>query len=240
VKNLSYSYEGPVPALSSIDLVIHPGEIVALLGSNGCGKSTLLKILDGLYYPSSGTVIAFGTGLSEDAFRDESFNSHFRARVGFLFQDSDVQLFLPTVQEELAFAPLQMELSSHEVKQRVDQALHELDIEPLRDRAPHQLSSGEKKKVALASLLTLVPEIWLMDEPSAGLDPRSVAWLIDFIYLQHQTGKTIVIASHDLDLIRAVADRVYVMDETHSVIAEGITKDVLNDPALLRQANLIR
>ncbi|HTX80401.1 MAG TPA: ABC transporter ATP-binding protein [Longilinea sp.] len=240
VKDISFVYDGPIIALEHLDLVVKPGERLAILGSNGSGKSTLLKILDGLYFSTSGSVCAFGQPLSEEALRDDQLNFEFRRRVGFVFQDSEAQLFMPTVWEEIAFAPLQLGVEQDEVRRRVDQALGALQIEKLRDRAPHQLSGGEKKRVALASVLSLAPEVWLLDEPSAGLDPRSVSWLIDFIETQHQMGKTSVIATHDLGLVEAAADRVCVLDEAHHLIAEGRPKEILADRSLLVESNLTR
>jgi ABC-type cobalt transport system, ATPase component len=237
--NLSYAYDNQVPALEHLDLVIRPEEKLVLLGANGCGKSTLLKILDGLYFPTSGSIRYQGTPLSEEGFRDEKFNAAFRTRVGLVFQDSDVQLFLPTVLDELAFAPLQMDLTRQDVQARVEKALHELHIEALRDRAPHQLSGGEKKKVALASLLTLEPQVWLFDEPSAGLDPRTVAWLIEFINQQSAAGSTIILATHDLEITRAVADRVCLLDEAHKLVYDGSPQTLLENHEILHSANLI-
>ncbi len=239
LKSVSYRYENASPALEAIDLEIHPGEKLVFLGANGCGKSTLLKILDGLYFPTEGSISYLDTPLNEETFRDERFNASFRAQVGLVFQDSDVQLFLPTVLDELAFAPLQMEISRQEVEQRVEKALHALHIEALRDRAPHQLSSGEKKKVALASLLTLEPEVWLFDEPSAGLDPRTVNWLTQFINEQGQAGKTILLATHDLEITRAVADRVCLLNEAHTLVYDGAPPPLLANISLLHSANLL-
>jgi cobalt/nickel transport system ATP-binding protein len=239
LENVSYTYENAVPALDSINLEIHNGEKIAVLGANGCGKSTLLKILDGLYFPTSGSAAYSGATLSEAVFRDEAFNTTFRSKVGLVFQDSDVQLFLPTVRDEVAFAPLQLDISQEEVRERVEKALQALHIEGLRERAPHQLSSGEKKKVALASLLTLEPQVWLFDEPSAGLDPRTVAWLTEFIDEQGNAGKTILLATHDLELTRAVADRVCLMNEAHQITFDGATPEVLANHKLLSSTNLI-
>ena len=239
LNHVTYTYENAVFALDDINLEIFPGEKLVLLGSNGSGKSTLLKVLDGLYFPTSGEIRYSGSILSEERFRNEAFNAAFRSRVGLVFQDSDVQLFLPTVLDELAFAPLQMDLSRQGVQERVKKALQALHIESLRSRAPHQLSGGEKKKVALASLLTLEPEVWLFDEPSAGLDPRTVAWLSEFINQQGTLEKTIILATHDLEITRAVADRVCLLNEAHQLIRQGTPAEILSDRELLHSANLI-
>lgn len=238
VKDLCFAYNGQMPALEHINLTIQPGEKLAILGSNGSGKSTLLKILDGLYFPSSGTVSAFGQIISEQALRDDRFNFDFRSRVGFVFQDSDAQLFMPSVWDEVAFGPLQLGVDQVEVTRRVESALQDLHIEKLRDRPPHQLSGGEKKRVALASILSLSPEVWMLDEPSAGLDPRSVSWLKDFIMTQGRAGKTVVFSTHDLAFVQAIADRVYVLDELHQIITEGIPAEILSNQALMVKVNL--
>ncbi len=239
VDRATYVYDGKITAVDGISFAIRAGERVAILGSNGSGKSTLLKMLDGLYYPTSGAVRAFGAVLSEEAFRDDEFNFNFRRRVGLVFQDSEVQLFSPSVWDEIAFAPLQLGLGRAEVIARVEAALAALRIEKLRDRAPHRLSGGEKKRVALASVLSLNPEVWLMDEPTAGLDPRSVSWLVDFIVEQGEASKTIVTATHDLSIVEAIADRVLVMNEDHHVVAQGTPDEILSNVPLLIQCNLM-
>jgi cobalt/nickel transport system ATP-binding protein len=240
VEQVSYAYPGGVVALEEVGMQVCAGERVAVLGANGSGKSTLLRLLDGLAFPGAGQVSAFGQPLSEAALRDEAFNFAFRRRVGLVFQDSDVQLFSPSVWDEVAFAPLQLGLSDKEVTARVEEALAALRLEALRDRAPHRLSGGEKKRVALASILSLDPEVWLMDEPSAGLDPRSQAWLEDFILERAAQGNTVVFATHDLELARSTASRVVVFSEDHRVAAEGATEQVLGDRVLLAACNLIR
>lgn len=238
LEQVSYAYEEKQAALENIDLTIQAGECLVILGANGCGKSTLLKILDGLYFPTAGKISAFGQPLTEEALRDDAFNYSFRRRVGLVFQDADVQLFSPSVLDELAFAPLQLGISRPEVNRRVDAALESLRIEKLRDRAPHRLSGGEKRRVALASILTLDPQVWLMDEPTTGLDPRSQAWLVEFILGQRQVGKTVVTATHDLVVAQEVASKVYIFDEQHHIAAAGAPEEILQDHDLLHRCNL--
>ncbi len=237
---LCFAYNERINALDHVSLTVKQGEKLAVIGSNGSGKSTLLKILDGLYFPSSGSIQAFEKDLTEEVFRDDLFNFEFRRRVGFVFQDSDVQLFMPSVWDEVAFAPLQLNINHDEVVDRVEKALSALNIINLRNRVPHQLSGGEKKRVALASVLSFSPEVWLLDEPTAGLDPRSVSWLIQFVNSQGAVGKTIVIATHDLSLVEATADRVIVLSEDHRLIAEGIPKEIMANRSLLINTNLVR
>ena len=236
--NVSFAYEGKQTALDGVDLTIHAGESLVILGANGCGKSTLLKLLDGLYFPTQGTISAFGKPLTEEALRDDEYNFAFRRRVGLVFQDSDVQLFSPSVLDEVAFAPLQLGLGHAEVNGRVDSALEMLRIEKLRDRAPHHLSGGEKRRVALASLLTLQPDVWLMDEPTTGLDPRSQSWLVEFILEQRKQNKTVITATHDLGIAEEIATMIYVFSEEHKIVASGTPEEILGDHDLLHRCNL--
>ena len=235
---MSFAYDGKQTALNEINLTVMPGESLVILGANGCGKSTLLKLLDGLYFPTAGSICAFGQTLSEDALRDDETNFAFRRRVGLVFQDTDVQLFSPSVLEEVAFAPLQLGIPRGEVELRVEQSLAALRIEKLRDRAPHRLSGGEKRRVALASVLSLRPDVWLLDEPTTGLDPRSQSWLVEFIQQQRQEGKTIITATHDLGIAEEIATCIYVFDEDHRITASGEPCDILADHDLLHRCNL--
>jgi len=236
---LSYAYLERFPALDAVSFEIRRGEKVALLGANGCGKSTLLKIIDGLIFPDAGTFEAFGQPVSEDNLEDEQFSMGFRSRVGFIFQNSDAQVFSPTVREEIAFGPLQMGWGRTKVERRIDDVLAMLDIVHLAERAPFQLSGGEKKRVAIASVLAMNPEVLLFDEPTAALDPRTQQWLVELIVELNRSGKTIVMATHDLDVLGVVADRCLVFSEDHRIVAEGTPADVLADRELLLGVNLI-
>jgi cobalt/nickel transport system ATP-binding protein len=238
IHDMSFAYEGKQTALEDINLTVQSGECLVILGANGCGKSTLLKLLDGLYFPSKGTINVFGQALTEDALRNLDFNFAFRRRVGLVFQDADVQLFSPSVLDEVAFAPLQLGLPRDEINQRVEDALRTLRIEKLRDRAPHRLSGGEKRRVALASLLTLQPEVWLLDEPTTGLDPRSQSWLVEFILEQRNAGKTVITATHDLNIAAQIATKIYVFSEDHQIIASGTSENILTDHDMLHRCNL--
>ena len=240
VQQVSFAYDGKHQALENINLTVQEGECVVILGANGCGKSTLLKLLDGLYFPTKGSISAFGQDITEDALMDDPTNFAFRRRVGFVFQDTDVQLFSPSVLDEVAFAPLQLGFDRDEVNRRVDSALRTLRIEKLRDRAPHRLSGGEKRRVALASVLTLDPYVWLLDEPTTGLDPRSQSWLVEFILQQRLPlpGKTVIIATHDLIIAEQVATTIHVFGEDHQIIASGKPAEILKDHELLHKCNL--
>ncbi len=242
LRNISYSYVGKINALKDVSLSISQGEQVCIMGANGSGKSTLLAIIDGLIFPTSGEYYAFGQPVSEEVFdsiKDNEFRFYFRKKVGFVFQNSDVQLFSPTVFEEIAFGPLQLDLSKEEVTSRVEDIMEMMDIKKLRDRAPHTLSGGEKKKVCIASVLATGPDVLLLDEPTAGLDPRTQLWLIELLQELGRAGKTIITATHDLDIIEQISARAVVMGEDHKVKVDRGTNAVLSDLELLLAANLI-
>ena len=239
VQDAHFAYPGEVPGLLGATLSVHCGERVALLGANASGKSTLLQLLDGLYFAQGGGISAFGTRLTEAVVETPPFSHFFRQQVGFLFQNSDVQLFSPTVEEEVAFGPLQLQLGQDEVHQRVDDTLALLGIEALRNRAPHTLSGGEKKRVALASLLSVGPSVLLLDEPTGGLDPRSQQGLIELLAVLSQAGVTLVTATHDLSFASQVADRAVVLSEEHRVVRDAPIGEVLEDLDLLLAVNLI-
>jgi cobalt/nickel transport system ATP-binding protein len=236
---LRYRYLERFTALDGVSLSVTRGERLALLGANGCGKSTLLKLLDGLLFADSGEYRAFGQPVSEDNLEDEQFSRGFRSRIGFIFQNSDAQVFSPTVREEIAFGPLNMDLATDLVEQRVDDTLRMLEMQHLAERAPYQLSGGEKKRVAIASVLVMNPEVLLFDEPTAALDPRTQQWLIELIVELGRAGKTIVLATHDLDTLTVLADRCLVFSEDHRIAVEGEPEEVLGDRDLLLAANLI-
>ncbi len=239
VAGVRFAYPGQAPCLDEVSFDVRPGERLALIGANGSGKSTLLHLLDGLYHPSAGSVAYLGTPLGERVLASAPFGPRFRREVGFLFQNSDAQLFCPTVEEELAFGPLQTGWAHGEVARRIDETLALLEISRLRDRAPAALSAGEKKRVALASLLVLAPSVLLLDEPTAGLDPRSQSLLLGILEGLSGRGVTLVTATHDLTLLPHLADRVIVLSEEHRVVADAAAEPVLADTALLLAVNLI-
>ncbi|MGC8722502.1 MAG: energy-coupling factor ABC transporter ATP-binding protein [Acidobacteriota bacterium] len=239
VKGLAFGYPGSAPCLRDLTLTVARGERLALAGANGCGKTTLLLIMAGLLFPTSGTVAFEGQPLSESVLEAVPFGPRFRRSVGFLFQNPDSQLFCPTVKEELAFGPLQLKLPQGEVEQRVEDCLGLMRIAHLRDRPPHALSAGEKKRVALASLLVLSPSVLLLDEPTAGLDPRNQSALVDLLGELAQAGLTLVTATHDMILLPHLADRLLVLGEDHRVAREGPVKEILADEDFLQSANLI-
>ena len=237
VEKLTYRYEG-TSALNNLSLSIPDGSRVALLGANGSGKSTLLRLLDGLYFGDTGSIAFRGQQLTEKRFSEDEFAFEFRREVGLVFQNPDSQLFNPTVFDEVAFSPLQMRWPKAEIRERVMETLDWLRIGHLKDRAPQRLSGGEKKRVALASVLVLDPAVLLLDEPTAGLDPRSQGQLIDLLVQWGGGAKSVVIATHDLGDLKDTVDRCYVLD-SGALAAEGSPDDILRDRELLERSNLV-
>jgi cobalt/nickel transport system ATP-binding protein len=176
--------------------------------------------------------------VTEERFQDETFSFDFRRRVGLIFQNPDVQLFNPTVFDEVAFGPLQLRWPRDLIRQRVAQTLDDLDIAHLKDRPPHRLSGGEKKRVAIASVLILDPQVLLLDEPTAALDPRSQSQTIDLLAGWKDTGRTVVTATHDLDSVEEIADYCFVF-QAGRLVAQGSPAAVLGDTNLLRQTGLL-
>jgi cobalt/nickel transport system ATP-binding protein len=238
IDRLTYRYASTI-ALNELSLSIPEGSRIALLGANGSGKSTLLRLLDGLYFGDMGGVRFRSADLTEERFNDDEFAFAFRRQVGLVFQNPDTQLFNPTVFDEVAFSPLQMRWSASEIRERVMETLDWLRISHLKDRAPHRLSGGEKKRVALASVLVLDPAILLLDEPTAGLDPRSQSQLIDLLIQWSGGAKSVITATHDLGDLRDTADRCYILD-AGSLAAEGAPDDILRNLELLERTNLIQ
>lgn len=239
LSGVTYCYGGDIVALDGVDLAVRRGETLVILGANGSGKSTLLRLLDGLIFADRGTVTAFGELLSEDLLESDRFRRIFRSRVGFLFQNPEVQLFSPTVFEEVAFGPLQLGLAPDEATGRVEDLLGWLGIARLRERSPLQLSGGEKKKVAIAAVLAMNPEVLLLDEPTAALDPRTRHWFVELAEELGRMGKTVVAASHDLAFARQRGTRAVVIGEDHRIAAVGPAAAILADRGLLLAANLI-
>src|SRR3954471_6951654 len=237
LRGVRYLYNGRQVALDGIDLDICRGEQVALLGANGSGKSTLLKMLDGIIGPSEGTMRAVGRDVAAVAAGEDAFRFH--REVGLVFQDPDIQLFSATVLDDVAFGPLQLGLGMEEVKARCDEAMEQMEITHLANRAPFELSGGEKKRAAIASVLSLRPQVLLLDEPTASLDPRTKWVLVNLIRKLGEAGKTIITTTHELEIVPIIARRVVVIGEERRVLADGTPERILNDRELLIRANLI-
>jgi cobalt/nickel transport system ATP-binding protein len=239
LEEVSYTYLDKIPALSEVSLEMKRGEKVAIIGANGSGKSTLLQVLGGLKHPAAGRFLFEGTDVSEKSLRDKSFLRFFRERVGYVFQDSDVQLFCPTVLDDLLYGPLQLELKAEEALDRASEIMKMLNIEHLKNRPPYMLSGGEKKKVAIGSVLTMNPEVLLLDEPTSGLDPKTQCFLVELMLALNEAGKGLVIATHDLSLVDELQTTVGVLSEEHRLEKTGNAADILKDEDLLLRVNLI-
>ena len=235
---VEYRYSDGTPALQKISLTIDSGNHVAIIGANGSGKSTLLRILNGILFPDSGQVRFEGEEVTERSLANPEFNKRFRQCVGFVFQNADAQLFNATVFEEVAFGPRQLGLKEAEVKMRTDDVLNFLGIHHLADRPPFRLSGGEKRKVAIASILSMNPQVLIFDEPFLGLDPRSQSWLVHTLKQLQSAGKTTIIATHTLEILPRLATEAIVLSETHEVLAKGPVALILGNRDLLIQANL--
>jgi cobalt/nickel transport system ATP-binding protein len=239
IENVSYSYHESVPALDRVSAIVEEGETFALIGANGSGKSTMLQIMGGLIHPSAGSVRFAGREVSAETMHEKGFLRFFRERVGYVFQDSDVQLFSPTVFDELLYGPMQLDLPEQQAVSRAEEVLNMLQISHLRARPSYMLSGGEKKRVALGSVLTMNPSVLLLDEPTNGLDPRTQCFVVEMILALREAGKTIIIATHDLSLVDELHARVAVLSEDHRIMATGGSHDILKDEQLLLRANLI-
>ena len=222
-----------------MSLAVGEGERFAVIGSNGSGKSTLLQVMNGLIYPHTGIVQFRGKRVSEETLSDRAFVKYFRSNVGYMFQDSDVHLFCPTVLDEMMFGPLQMGLSDEETRQRAKEVMEMLNITHLSDRPSYMLSGGEKKRVAIGSILTVNPGVLLMDEPMNGLDPLTKSFLMGLMVSLSDAGKTLVIATHDLSLVSELHCRVAVLSEDHRIEKIGDADEILQDEELLLKVNLI-
>ncbi len=235
--DVHYAYQD-IPAFNGVSLCIPAGQCIALLGANGSGKSTLLRLLAALCFPDRGRLTAFGEDLSAERMQQEALAYTFRRRVGLVFQNPEVQLFNPTVFDELAFGPLQLGWKREEILRCLDAMLAEFSIVHLKHHSPHRLSGGEKKRVALASVLITRPEVLLLDEPTAALDPCSQSDVVRFLAGCRGTGRTVVTATHNLDIVAEIADYCFVL-QAGRLVAQGAPKDILGDGALLRATQLL-
>ncbi len=236
---LSHRYLDRYPALDSVSVEVREGESLALLGANGSGKSTLLKVLAGLVFCRAGSFEAFGEQVNEETLADHAANARFRSRVGLVFQDPAAQLFSASVSEDLQFGCRQLGLDRTETTRRVADVAGMLGIVDLLDRSPAHLSLGQQKRAAIGTVLVMSPQVLLFDEPTAALDPRTTAWLVGLLTRLRASGRTLVIATHDLGLAAALSDRAIVLGEDHRVVAHAATPLLLADQRVLTAANLI-
>jgi len=227
-ENVSYQYPDGTRAIRNVSFLITHGESVGIVGANGSGKTTLLMHLNGYVLPTEGTI---NIG---DIILNKSTRQEIRKKVGLVFQNPDDQLFMPTVYEDVAFGPINLGMDEERVKEKVKEALTLVNCYELKDKPPHHLSGGQKRAVAIATVISMDPDILAMDEPSSNLDPKSRRYLINLLKnFKH----TKIIASHDLDLILDVCERCIVLKDG-SIVADGDAKDLLSDRQLLESNNL--
>ena len=217
LKNISFSYEEG-KALDDVSYKFEDGRCYVIEGPNGCGKSTLFRILNGLSFAQKGSYFLNGEEITEKKMKDRSFAKKFHREIGYLFQNSETQLFTRSVEDEVAFGLYQLGYDEAEVKKRTDEWLLKLNLEKIRKRTPFTLSGGEKKRCALAAVLAMEPQVLIMDEPIAGLDEDGQAWIMKFIASLKDENRLIIIATHDRTLTEKVADIRVVMDKNHHII----------------------
>jgi len=223
-RDLTHNYRsGSIPALDGINFCVKPGERIVLLGANGVGKSTLFKHLNGILKPTSGEVLIKGQAINRSNIKN------LRRTVGVVFQNPDDQIFLPTVAQDVAFGPMNLGLPLEEVERRVKNALGMVRLTSHEDRAPHHLSGGEKKRVAIAGILAMKPEVLILDEPTTGLDPGTASKLMRLIMeMNKNLGITIIIATHEVDLVPDFAQKVCVLS-AGKIKGEGSSKKNIRD-----------
>lgn len=238
IDNASFSYDG-IEALKDVKLAVGKGEAVALMGANGSGKSTLLKLINGIVTPDGGAYRFDGTEITRKRLNDNLFSKSFHKRIGFVFQNSEAQLFCADVFDEVAFGPRQMGMDEPEVEKRVGECLALLGIDGLAHRQPYHLSGGEKRKVAVAAVLSLNPDVLTLDEPMNGLDPRTQRWLVELLVSLNKAGKTLITSTHNLELVQEISNRVILFGEDHRIAADMPTEKLLEDMELLRRVNLV-
>lgn len=238
LENLQFSYKDKA-ALKDINIKINEGESVALIGPNGCGKSTLLKILNGILMVKKGKYIFDGDEITEKKLNDSKFSKKFHKKIGFIFQNSNAQLFCSTVYDEVAFGPRQMGITEDVVRSRVMDCLELLDIEDLKDREPYNLSGGEKKRVAIASVLSLNPEVLVLDEPLNEIDPKGKRFLRELLIKLNESGKTIICSTHEFGYIKGIFKRGIVFSENHEVIRDDDFSKILDDVEFLEENNIL-
>lgn len=234
IKDLCFGYEREHLTLKNLNMTIEKGKLTAILGCNGAGKSTLFLNLNGVLTPSSGEIRIAGKRLE---YHKKSL-LEMRKNVGIVFQDPDDQLFSADVYRDISFGPLNLGLPEEAVKMRVEQAMERTGISHLRERPTHALSYGQKKRVAIAGVLAMEPQVIILDEPTAGLDPKGVAEIMELLDdLKSDKGITIILATHDIDIVPDYADYVYVMRDGQ-ITGQGDPKAIFRDKALLKQNDL--
>jgi cobalt/nickel transport system ATP-binding protein len=230
IEDLVYCYPDGTRALDGVSFRAEKSESLALLGPNGAGKSTLLLHLNGLLHGHAGTVKVL------DRLVEDKNLSWLRRHVGIVFQDPDDQLFMPTLAEDVAFGPVNMDLSKDQIRERVNWALQSVGLEDFKEKGPHHLSFGQKKRAALATVLSMKPDVLVLDEPTSNLDPRSKMQMVHLIRSLQESGTTIITATHDVNLVPYLADRTVLLDK--KVAATGSVKQILGDRKLMESLGL--
>ena len=233
IKNLSYTYPDGTHALKNVNMEILKGQKVAIMGPNGAGKSTLFSHFNGLTEPKSGYLEIDGKKMEYN----KKTLLEIRQKVGIVFQDPNDQLFAPTVKEDVAFGPMNLGLSYEEVEKRVNEALALVGMEKFKDKTPHHLSGGQQKRVAIAGIIAMKPEIMILDEPTAGLDPQGVDKVLDILNNLNEEGMSIVISSHDIEMVNGFAEKIFVLNEGE-ILASGDKDEIFSDKELLKEAHL--
>ena len=232
-KNLSYTYHDGTQALKNVNIKIRKGEKIAIMGPNGAGKSTLFSHFNGLNEPTSGHVEIDGEKIIFE--RDELIKV--RQKVGIVFQDPNDQLFAPTVKEDVAFGPMNLGLDYDEVEKRIRESLEMVGMSGFEEKTPHHLSGGQQKRVAIAGIIAMRPDIMILDEPTAGLDPEGVDKVLDILNKLNTEGISIVISSHDIEMVNQFADKIFVLHDGE-IIAEGDKHQIFSNKELLKKAHL--
>ena len=238
LKHVSYRYRPHEPALLDISLTVAEGEKIVILGPNGAGKTTLEKILAGVL-SAEGRLTAFGKPLTLQEINSKTENAAYRRRVGTVFQNIEFRVICATVFDEVLFGPMRLGLSREEAKERVEQMLDFCNIRRLVNRLPQNMSGGEKKMVAIASMLAENPEVMIFDEPTNDLDLESQNWLVSALQQLNVAGKTVITATHSLETARDLADRVWILGANHRLVADGGI-ELLQDPDVLTEAGILR
>jgi len=237
LENVSFTYKNKL-ALDNVNVHIKEGESIAIIGPNGSGKSTFLKLLNTIIFPSKGKYIFDEIEINENKLKDNKYLKLFHKKLGFVFQNSDAQLFCSTVFEEIAFGLMQMELSEDEVNKRTHDCLNLLNIDKLKEEHPYNLSGGEKKRVAIASVLAMNPEVITLDEPMNGIDPKGKRFLRDLLIALNKSGKTVICATHDFEYIEGIFNRVIVFSEENKIIRDDKYDNVISDEKFLINNNI--
>ena len=231
-RNLTHIYRGKIKALDGINFTAMPGERIAIIGANGAGKSTLFKHFNGILKPTGGEVLIKGEPVSSRNILNV------RKTVGVVFQDPDDQIFAPTVKQDVAFGPMNLGLSEETIEKRVREALETVRLTGFDERTPHHLSTGEKKKVAIAGILAMQPEVLVLDEPTAGLDPGGAVRLIRLINeMNRYLGITTIIATHEVDIVPLLADRVCIMSAGR-IIGDGTPQEIFSTDEMIKKTHL--